>query len=154
MLNRNAPAFGHKDQTITATPTEGINNRRPFTFDGAETSKADAGIKAATMKGLSIGPVAVTAVAAEPTYEMKLSVAAESTAFLKHLGNSGVRFNIDDVFSRRGMPSIHYQLVGCMLDGGIGFDSSADSPPSDTIKVKFTDFKIDSVSIYPQPGQG
>jgi len=153
MINRNAPAFGHKDQTITATPTEGIGNRKPFTFDGAETAKADAGVKAATMKGLSIGPVAVTSVSAEPSAEFKLSVASESVSFLKHLGNTGVRFNIDDVFSRRGMTSIHYQFVGCVLDGGIGFDSSADAPPSDTIKVKFTDFKIDGVSIYPQAGQ-
>lgn len=154
MINKNAPAYGHKDQTISATPTEGVSNRKPFTFDSIETMKVDAGIKAAAMKGLGVGPIAVTAVAAEPNAELKLSVAAESVSFLKHLGNSGVRFNLDDVFTRRGMSSMHFQLVGCMLDGGIGFDSSADTPPADTIKVKFTDLKIDGVSIYPQAGQG
>lgn len=151
-INRNAPAFGHKDQTVSATPTEGANNRKPFTFDTPETLKIDPGIKAAAMKGLKVGPVAVVSVAADPTAELKLSVAAESWAFFKHLGHSGVRFNLTDVLARRGMTSVTFQLVGCLIDGGFGIDTGADSPPSDTIKIKFTDCLIDGVSVYAPAG--
>jgi hypothetical protein len=152
MINRNAKKFGHKDLTLVATALEGVNQRKTFTFDSAESMKLDAGPKAAAMKGLFIGPISVTAVAAEPTAEMKLSIAEESRDFLKFLGDVAVRFNLSCVFASRGKTSIHYEATGCVLDGGIGFDSSADAPPTDSPKFKPTDIKIDGVSVYPAKG--
>jgi hypothetical protein len=152
MINRNAKAFGHKDLTVTATALDGANARKTFTFDSAESVKLDGSPKASSMKGLSVAPISVTAVAAEPSVEWKLSVAEESKDFLKFLGDVGVRFTLDAVFATRGKTSSHYRATPCILDGGIGFDSSADSPPVDTIKAKPVDILIDGVSIYPKKG--
>ena len=154
MINRNAPAFGHKDLTVTLTPTEGPNAGKPFTFDSAESCKLDAGEKAAAGKGLSVGPVYVVAVGAEPSGELKLSIADECTAAVKHLGHLGRRFTLDAVFRRTGLPTRAYKALGCSCDGGWGgFDSSTDTPPSTTPKIKMTDLQIDGVSVFPPAGQ-
>jgi hypothetical protein len=153
MINRNEKQFGHKDLTVVWTPLDGPNARKPFTWATAESVKLDAGPKAATMKGLSVGPVAVTAVAAEPSGEMKISVANESTAWIKHLGNVGNRFTSSNVWSTSGKPSVNFEAGPCIMDGGVGFDSSADAPPTDTPKYKPVDIKIDGVSVYPKAGQ-
>ncbi len=152
MINRNAKKFGHKDLTVVATALDGPSARKTFTFDSAETVKLDGAPKAAAMKGLSVGPISVTSVAAEPSGEFKLSVAEESKDFIVFLGDVSNRFTLSCVFSTRGKTSIHYEATACTLDGGIGFDSSADAPPVDSIKVKPTDIKIDGKSIYPVKG--
>jgi hypothetical protein len=153
MINRNDKQFGHKDLTVVWTPLDGPNARKPFTWSSAESVKLDAGPKAASMKGLAVGPIAVTAVAAEPAGEMKISVANESTAWIKHLGHVGNRFTSSNVWSTRGKTSVNFEAGPCVMDGGIGFDSSADSPPTDTPKFKPTDIKIDGVSVYPKAGE-
>lgn len=154
MINRNAPAFGHKDLTVTLTPVEGPNAGKPFTFGSAESVKMDAGEKAAAGKGLSVGPVYVVAVAAEPTGELKITIADECTSVVKHLGHLGVRFNLGATFKRRGMTTRVYQAIGCSCDGGWGgFDSGADTPPSTSPKFKMTDLKVDGVSVFPPEGQ-
>ena len=152
MIDRNAKQFGHKDLTCVWTPLEGPNARKPFTWSAAESVKLDAGTKAAAMKGLQVGPISVVAVAAEGTGEMKISIAEESTLWIKHLGHVGNRFTVSCVFATRGKTSRRFEATPCVMDGGIGFDSSADSPPVDNLKFKPTDIKIDGVSVYPQPG--
>ncbi len=152
MIDRNQKQFGHKDLTCVWTPIDGPNARRPFTWSSAESVKLDAGPKAASMKGLQVGPIAVTAAAAEPSGEMKISIANESTAWIKHLGHVGNRFTTSDVFATRGKTSVNFEAGPCIMDGGIGFDSSADAPPVDNLKFKPVDIKIDGVSVYPQPG--
>jgi len=153
MIPRNAPAFGHKDLTVTITPLEGVNARRIFTLRSASSVKIDPGPKAARGKGLSVGPVFVVATAADPTGEIKLDNANESADLLKHLGHTGVLFSVSAVFTRRGAPSRHYQCTPCAVDGGFGFDSSADAPPSDTVKFAPVDILVDKVSVYPPKGE-
>ena len=149
MINRNAPAFAHNNLTVALTPTEGINSGKPFTFGSAESVKLDAGEKAAVGKGLSVGPVYVVSVAAEPAGEMKLSISAEATAALKHLGNLGVRFTVDATFVRAGVPTIAWKALGCVCDGGWGgFDSSADAPPSNAPKFKMSGLQVNGKSVF------
>ncbi len=148
MIDRNAKQFGHKDLSCVWTPTEGPNARKPFTWTSAESVKLDPGPKAASMKGLGIGPIAVVAVAAEPSGEMKISVADESTQWVKHLGGLGNRFDTSSVFATRGKTSRTFATKGCIMDGGGGFDSSADAPPVDNLKYKPTKIAVDGVNIY------
>ncbi len=147
-INRHAKAFGDKDLTVTITAIDGPSARQTLTLNSRESVKFDPGPKAAAMKGMGVGPITVVAVAADPSVEIKLSVANESRAVMEFLGGVSNRFTVDAVFSSRGMTSQHYQATPCALDGGGGFETTPDAPPTDTLKAKVGDILINGKSVY------
>src|SRR5262245_40007488 len=107
----NAAAYANHELSVKAVPLEGPNSGKPFTFRSRESCKAAPGSKAVLPKGASVGPVTIVQGAAEPSWELKLSIADEAARFAKHLdpdgtsglGAVGTRFNLTCVWTRKGL---------------------------------------------------
>lgn len=141
-LDRNSPVFAHHNGQLRIIALEGPTPGRGLKLDAAESVKMDPGNKVKSIPGAFSGPIAVVSSGADPSFEFKLSTQLESVQILKLIGNVHQRFTLVRTYTRPGLKRITYRSKNCMIEKGLGVDSSHDNGVQDTVSGKCTDITV------------